>query len=373
MKPRTFLFWLLPGLLFLFLALQTSIVFGQQTPIIKSGDHFPEIPLSLPLDSNFAEYLGIAPQKPFLVKDIPADLVLVEIMNINCGSCQKQAPVYNALFDKIQSSPDVKDKIKIMAIGAGNQNEFIKKYQDHFKAPYPILEDPALEVYNAIGQSPVPLAIYLRINKHQGNAYVMTTHTGYQNDPEVIFQKMTSLLTMEEEMMEQTHLQQEDTYVTVRPVIPEEVLREKIQSAFQSENPTYTKIEKITLSNNRAVFVGRSAENTPVRPVFARLVSQPPPCDLCHDAHYIYIFDTKGKILQFVPIRLSKYGNKKWAQEDVHKMKQRLEGRFIFQPFQFDAKVDAITSATITSLVVIQSLNEGKSIFTELQTMGLVD
>ena len=357
---------------FLLIITITSLVYCQNIPIIKSGDHFPELPLSLTPDSNLWDYLGIERQNPFYVKDIAADLVLVEIMNINCGSCQKQAPVYNDLFDKIQSS-GYKDKIKIMAIGAGNQNEFIKKYQDHFQSPYPIVEDPGLDLYTAIGKSPVPLALYVRIDKNAGTARVAATHTGYQNDYEAIFNKMISLLEMDDPRLQQNYGPQENKFVNVRAVINEAELIETIKTAFKNENENYTTVEKIVLKDNRVVFVGQPAKTNPHARIFARMISQPPPCDLCHDAHFIYIFDNKGKILQFVPVRLSKYGNKKWTEEDIHKMKHRLEGRFIFQPFQYDAKVDAITSATITSLVVIQSLNEGESIFSELKTLGLME
>lgn len=35
----------------------------------------------------------------------------------------------------------------------------------------------------------------------------------------------------------------------------------------------------------------------------AKVVSRPPPCDVCHDIHFIYVFDSTGKILQFVPLQ----------------------------------------------------------------------
>ena len=42
------------------------------------------------------------------IKDIKADLVLVEIMSVYCGACRRQAPIYNKLYALIESTPETK-------------------------------------------------------------------------------------------------------------------------------------------------------------------------------------------------------------------------------------------------------------------------
>ncbi|MBA3028410.1 MAG: hypothetical protein FP816_06295 [Desulfobacteraceae bacterium] len=356
----------------LFLILFSADAFSAETPLIKVGDLFPDIELSLPRASDYAEYLGVSGKTGFWVKDIQAQLVLVEIMNINCASCQKQAPVYNDLFDKIQSLPETKEKIKVLAIGVGNKNEHIQKYQDHFKAQYPIVEDPGLAIYNALGKSPVPLSLYVRLNKKDGKAVVVASHAGYLSDPEAMFTQLRSLMDMDADTAQILAGTPTDTFVRVKPILSEEALMEKISDALKAQGNDYAKPEKIVLEDKSAVYT--SIRKDPKRPerVFVRVVSQPSPCDVCHDVHFAYLFEDTGKIVQLIPLKLSKYGNKAWTREDIAKMEQNLVGRSIENPFHYDQGVDAITSATITSLVIIESLNEGNHLFQELKAKGLV-
>jgi hypothetical protein len=262
--------------------------------------------------------------------------------------------------------------LKILAISAGSQNEFIKKYQDHFKAPYPILEDPALKLYTAIGKSPVPLAVYVRPDQNTREALVLATHTGYQSDAETIFSRMISLLDLDSAAIPRGETTS-NVYVKVQPVITEEALLDKVKAAFQKEDPAYSTIDRIPLADGSIVYTSVQTGGQPSSRIFARRVSEPPPCDQCHDSHFFYVFDAKGKILQFVPIRLTKYGNKPWTEKDLEKIKHRVEGGSMYEPFHFNEKVDAITSATITSLVIIESMNEGKTVFEELKSKGMVD
>jgi hypothetical protein len=93
---------------------------------------------------------------------------------------------------------------------------------------------------------------------------------------------------------------------------------------------------------------------------------------VCHDIHFIYVFDATGKILQFIPLQLPKYGNKDFDEADVAKIRKRFVGRHIYKQFKFDANVDAVTRATITSAVIFRSLNDGMSLFNELKKKGYI-
>jgi len=57
---------------------------------------------------------------------------------------------------------------------------------------------------------------------------------------------------------------------------------------------------------------------------------------------------------------------------DIEAMKSRLVGRSLLQPFEFNRDVDAVTRATITSVVIFQRLSKGKEIYTMLMKQGYV-
>ena len=109
------------------------------------------------------------------------------------------------------------------------------------------------------------------------------------------------------------------------------------------------------------VYEGRSENEK----YFAVVVNRESVCDICHAIQFIYVFDENGNIADFEPIHLTKYGNKKWSEKDIAEMRQRIVGRSILHPvnFDFDSEVDAVSSATITSAVIFQSLTKSREIF----------
>jgi hypothetical protein len=69
---------------------------------------------------------------------------------------------------------------------------------------------------------------------------------------------------------------------------------------------------------------------------------------------------------------VSKLENEPWDESDVAKMRQRIQGRYLFDPFVFDAKVDAVSSATISSAVIFNSFADGQALYQELKEKGLI-
>jgi hypothetical protein len=53
-------------------------------------------------------------------------------------------------------------------------------------------------------------------------------------------------------------------------------------------------------------------------------------------------------------------------------MKKRLVGRSLLKPFEFNRDVDAVSGATITSVVIFHRLNEGKEAYTRLMRQGVI-
>ena len=128
----------------------------------------------------------------------------------------------------------------------------------------------------------------------------------------------------------------------------------------------------VTLKDNKIVYTAVAHKDGQEKRLFARYINRPPPCDLCHDVHFIYVFEGNGKITQFIPVQLTKYGNKSWSEEDVLKMRELILGHHVDDLFDFDPDVDAVTSATITSAVIFNSMDEGQEIYNELKAKGLI-
>jgi hypothetical protein len=160
---------------------------------IKKGDVFPEVALKTPSQANERTYLGISGGDSFKVKDLKAEIILVEVFDVYCLPCQKQAPLYKQLFGLIQSSP-LKDQIKMIGIAAGNDEAEIKTFRDHFQVPYPIVIDPKYALHEAIGGPPAPFSIIVRREAAGKPALVADTHLGFNNDMQGLFKQLQSLV-----------------------------------------------------------------------------------------------------------------------------------------------------------------------------------
>jgi hypothetical protein len=117
------------------------------------------------------------------------------------------------------------------------------------------------------------------------------------------------------------------------------------------------------MDNRSEIYVISLAPLREGRFLFARLASDPSLCDICHDSHFLYVFDQDGVIVDFVPVQLTKLGNIPWSAQDVQKIKDQVCGKNIMDTFSFNPKYDAVTTATMTSSVVFESLNGAKKLF----------
>ncbi len=157
----------------------------------------------------------------------------------------------------------------------------------------------------------------------------------------------------------------------LKPPIPEEELLKKIEEGMALSGGVVEEIRRIP-PEGEYLYTGRLKIKTQQKRLFAQVVSWPPVCDICHDIHFIYLFDQEAKITNFIPLHLTKYGNRVWSESDIEAMKSRLVGRSLLQPFEFNRDVDAVTRATITSVVIFQRINKGKEIYTALMKQGYV-
>ncbi|MBW2170659.1 MAG: hypothetical protein JRF69_01550 [Deltaproteobacteria bacterium] len=347
-------------------------VYSEERRLIKVGDPFPEILLKASDDPKGTAYLGISEGKSFTINDIKADLVLVEILNAYCASCWRQVPVYNKLYSLIESDPQTKGRIKMVSIGVGNEDWEVKYFVEQFEVPFPVFPDPDFVMHEAIGGSWTPFSILVRQDPTGKTGIVASTHLGVQYKQEEVFAEMRSLLDVDLATFREKGKKCETKVVYVKPVLTEEELKARIKEAFANKGKDLSRFEKVKLASGREVYTGVVQKDGKETRLFARVISRPPPCDVCHDVHFIYVFDKTGKVLEFDPLQLTKKGNRDFDEADVDKIRKRVVGKYVFEPFVFDAKVDSVTYATITCAVIFKGLNEGQSLFKELQQQGLI-
>jgi peroxiredoxin len=341
--------------------------------LIKAGDFFPEVPMQVPEDSKERAYLGLTAGMTFTLKQVKADLVVVEILSVYCPSCQLQAPAYNKLFNLIENDPDTRGRIKIIGIAVGNGNQEIKDFRDKRNVPFPILPDRSFNMHRAIGGSRTPFTIYVRQDSSGHDGVVTGTHLGTNRHYKQLFVDLRQLMTKNLASIRKESRNIAGETIIVKPVLADKDLLEKVKKILATFNGEIKNFQQITLTNvSRKVFTCLVERSGQPERIFAEVISRPPACGDCDDIHFIYVFDTSGTILKFMPIQLTKKGNKAWNDEDVVKMRKRLLGKSISQPLLFNPYVDAVSGATITSAIIFDSLSQGAMLLEELKKMGLI-
>jgi len=153
----------------------------------------------------------------------------------------------------------------------------------------------------------------------------------------------------------------------IAPELRSEEIIGLIEKDIKATGEQIVNTEKVSLENGVELYVTMLAPRTRGEYLFSRVESKLSVCDVCHDSHFIYIFDQKGIIRGFIPIAITKYGNVPWTADDIKKIKSVIVGKSIFSPFSFNPKVDAVTTATMSSSLIFEALREAKVSFADLK------
>ena len=349
--------------------------------IITAGDFFPEFSFPMTLSRGDVEYLGLPTNflglvkgDAFSLKDIKADLIVAEYMNKYCFSCQLQAPVMNQVFETVGNDPQLRGKVKFLAIGAGNNQTEVDSFKAEKKVAFPIIPDPKFLAYQAIGDpGATPFTLFLR--KTDTGLVVTQAKIGLTKDPEAILKEIRDGLgadwaTLAKQQKDFSFQEAKAKKLLLR--YNEDELLKKAQESMLSPKWKVLKVAKVKLAEDEEIYVGEIQAGTQKSNLFAKLASRSPTCDVCHATHFFFTFNDKGMIVNFVPLQVTKVGNAKWDAKEIEKMKGRLVGRSILQPTDFDPQVDSVSSATMTAALIVDSVNKAKGLYDGLKGKGYI-
>ncbi len=316
------------------------------------------------LSNSDRQYLGLSGDANPISRNVDADLVILEFMSTYCTSCQKQASIFNQLYSAMAEDPELRSRVKILAIGVGNNQREVDQFREKQKVVFPILPDPKFTVYEKLLDSMrTPYTVALRKNK-DANLVLVSSHLGLIRSHESYLTEIKVLMQYDEDMikLKQQEEQQNKTVKRTELKISGEKLKVKVKEAMIKAcgdgNISIT-AKDFSRRKDMQVYEGISGNAK----YFAVVVNKEALCDVCHAVQFIYVFNEKGKVTGFETIHLTKYGNKTWSKAEVEKIRKRVLGISVLQPMKFDSEVDAITSATIDSVLIFQAISQGKDIF----------
>ncbi len=143
------------------------------------GGVLPGISLPIPKDSVEKQYLGLSGQGVFKIPQIKAKVVIIQIFSMYCPHCQKDAPGINELYQTIENRPDLKSKIKLIGLGAGNSPFEVEVYKKTYTVPFPLFPDKDFTVHKAYGEVRTPYFIAIRINEDGTHQIILSQLGGF--------------------------------------------------------------------------------------------------------------------------------------------------------------------------------------------------
>ena len=145
----------------------------------EKGEVLPVINLPIPKNPVEKGYLGLSGDGFFKIPQIKANVVIVEIFSMYCPYCQKDAPGVNQLYNLIDNNPDLKNKIKLIGIGAGNSSYEVEVFKKTYTVPFPLFPDKDFTIHKACGDVRTPYFIVVKINDDRTHQIVHSQLGGY--------------------------------------------------------------------------------------------------------------------------------------------------------------------------------------------------
>jgi len=139
--------------------------------------------LTAPTQEIHQQYLGISSDKSFSLGEIKARVVIIEIFSMYCPICQREAADVNELFRLIQENPALRDKIKLIGIGAGNSEFEVDFFREKYHIEFPLFSDRDFLIHKKVGGVRTPHFFGLLVNKN-AEISVFYSRTGEMTSPE---------------------------------------------------------------------------------------------------------------------------------------------------------------------------------------------
>jgi peroxiredoxin len=147
----------------------------------EEGSTLPVIKLPVPKSIEEKSYLGLKGEGLFTIPQIKANVVIIEIFSMYCPYCQNEAPKVNELYNAIEKDPDLKDKIKIIGIGAGNTPLEVEVFRKKYQISFPLFSDADFTIHKVCGEVRTPYFVGVKINKDSTHEVIYSKLGGIQD------------------------------------------------------------------------------------------------------------------------------------------------------------------------------------------------
>jgi len=146
-----------------------------------SSKPLPDIVLEIPENPRHKEYLGLAGKNgtDFSIRDIDADILVIELFSMYCPYCQKEAPAVNELYARMREISKNGPVVKIIGLGVANSQFEIDHFRDTYKIAFPLFADEDKKMFKALAGEGTPTFIGCRLKDGERPVIVLRQNGGF--------------------------------------------------------------------------------------------------------------------------------------------------------------------------------------------------
>lgn len=138
------------------------------------GDFFPKCELTLLNPALDRKYLAIPDHKRSIrLVDIPAEYLYVEIYNELCLGCIAEINNYKKLFERFSASPEIRNKIKLIGIGAGSKKRNVVKFRKKYQIQFPLFADYNWHLFECLGSPILPTSYLIKKGRNHEREVIL--------------------------------------------------------------------------------------------------------------------------------------------------------------------------------------------------------
>lgn len=128
------------------------------------------------------KYMGLSDGPNFNLKQVKTKFLIIEIFSMYCPICQRDAGAVNQLYDMIQKTPDLRDNVRIVGIGAGNTPYEVDVFRNKFNVLFPLIADDNFSIQKALSHDiRTPTFLISRLS-NDGSLEMVLTKVGEIKD-----------------------------------------------------------------------------------------------------------------------------------------------------------------------------------------------
>ena len=341
---------------------------GEGEGVLKTIDlqGLPDFAFPAEMTSEITEaergYLGLSNPGAFSLKDIGADLVIIEFLNVYCFACVQQAPIMNDIHRLLEERDDLRDRVRFLGIGVGNGPGEIAAFKERMDVPYPILADSDFQALDAIGNpGGTPFIVFYPRGEGLG---IPRAHLGLWRAPESFIAAIEEVLAPGGSVADREPEFKMTTWRNLTPGLDQSDLEALLRASAAEVGFAAATLEKMSVAGEENVYRLTTAGG---KGLWAKVAGRAKVCNVCHDVFFVLLFTDEGKIINFTPIHVTKYENVPIDDAEIAFMKERVVGRYITEPIEFDHEVDAISKATMSSELIFDTIRRLRSAYEPLK------